>query len=461
MELIGAKPGRRIIAYFVLAILAGSILLSLPIASSGPNISYIDALFTATSAVCVTGLTVVDTGSDWSLTGQIIILVLIQLGGVGVMTFATLLLLMAGAKLPFLDQLRLTENFGTPQGPRPVQLLKAVLLTTFVIEIIGALLIFFQIRTEFPVGQAIFNALFHSISAFCNAGFSTFGNSLENYQSQPLFLMTISFLIVTGGLGFIVIRDVLERMKGKADQNNRSDKNGKKKTRLSLHSKICLTVSGILLFGGAIAFYIAEANGTTLGTNEVDRIANALFQSASSRTAGFNSLPQAGLSELSLLVTMILMFIGACPGSTGGGIKTTTFAIVLLLIYNRFRGRESVPIFKRSISRDSIIRALTVLLLSLVVVNLFFAFLMFDDQAVSPEQLSHGWFVDNLFEVISGFSTVGLSLGITAMLDTGGKLSLILLMFIGRVGLLTLAFTLARPPKKGEIVYADEPVMVG
>lgn len=451
MELFGAKPGRRIILYFLAAILVGSILLSLPVASSGKNISYLDALFTATSAVCVTGLTVLDTGSDFSRTGQIIILALIQLGGVGVMTFATLLLLMAGANLPFLDRLRITENFGTTHGPGPNKLLKAVLLTTFVIELSGAGLIYAQIRSDFPLGDAIFNSLFHSVSAFCNAGFSTFEGSLENYHSQPLFLMTIAFLIISGGLGFIVIRDVLEKLK----------RGGGNKIRLSLHSKICLTVSGILLFGGAIAFYIAEANGTTLGTNEVDRIANALFQSASSRTAGFNSFSQAGLSEVSLLVTMILMFIGACPGSTGGGIKTTTFAIVLLLIYNRFRGRESVPVFKKSISRDSVIRALTVLLLSLVVVNLFFAFLMFDDEAVAVEQLSHGWFVDNLFEVISAFSTVGLSLGITSILDAGGKISLILLMFIGRVGLLTLAFTLARPPKKGEIVYLDEPVMVG
>lgn len=458
MEIFGAKPGRRIIVYFLAAILVGSIMLALPFSSTGKNISYLDALFTATSAVCVTGLTVVDTGADFSLIGQVIILILIQLGGIGVMTFATLLLLVAGAKLPFLDRLRITENFGTSHGPRPNQLLKAVLVTTFVIELIGAVLIYMQIRTDYQAGEAIFISLFHSISAFCNAGFSTFGNSLESFHNQPLFLMTIAILIICGGLGFIVIRDVLEKLKSKGLMGT---KGRKRSSRLSLHSKICLSVSAFLFLGGALAIYIADSGGNSLGASGIDRVSNALFQSASSRTAGFSSFPQAGLSEVSLLVTMILMFIGACPGSTGGGIKTTTFAIVLLLIYNRFRGQESVPIFRRSISRDSIIRALTVLLLSLVVVNLFFAFLMFDDQAISADQLSHGWFVDNLFEVISAFSTVGLSLGITAILDVSGKISLIVLMFIGRVGLLTLAFTLARPPKKGELVYLDEPVMVG
>jgi len=448
MELLGTHPGRKAIVYFVVGIVVGAILLALPISAAGERISVVDALFTATSAICVTGLTVVDTGHDYSLFGQVVILVLIQLGGIGIMTFATALLLMAGAKLSFTHHLGLSESYGAGSRYNLRHILTAVMIATFSMELLGAVALFFKFHQQFPAGQAAYVAVFHSISAFCNAGFSTFSNSLENYRGDTYVIVVFSVLIVSGGLGFAVIGEAYARARNKS-------------SRLSLHTKLCLTVTALLLVLGTIGFITTEYENTFKDAGLVDTVGDAFFQSVTARTAGFNTLSQRSLSEVSLLLTMLLMFIGACPGSTAGGIKTTTVAIILMLVYNRFRGRESVSAFKRSISRDSINRALTVVLLAVLVVVSMFALLMFAADRPVAHRLSHGWFVDNLFEVISAFGTVGLSLGMTSHIDTFGKIVLIVTMFIGRVGLLTLAFALARSPVRGEIVYAEEPVTVG
>ncbi len=451
MEMIGANPGRKIVVYFLLAILIGAGLLRLPVSSANPDtaaISTIDALFTATSAVCVTGLVVRDTGHDFSLFGQIVILILIQLGGIGIMTFATALLLMAGARITLHDRLGIAGSFSSGTGVRSGSLLLAVFLLTIMIEAAGAFLLFFKFRTHLPFGDAVFFAIFHAVSAFCNAGFSPISNSLENYQHDPSILLIFSALIILGGLGFTVMSDLIERI-----VNRRS--------RLSLHTKICLSVTGFLIVGGTILLLIAEYNNALRSFGPIDTATNAFFQAVTCRTAGFNALPQRGLTEVSILISMILMFIGACPGSTGGGVKTTTFAVVLLTVYSRFRGRRSVAVFRRSISNDSIIRAVTVILLAFLFIVVLFALLMFSSERPVQHLLSHGWFVDNLFEMISAFGTVGLSLGITAQLTGLGKLLVIITMFVGRVGLLTLAFALARKRERGEVVYAEEPVMIG
>jgi len=431
------------------AILAGSVLLMLPVSTVGQNISFLDALFTSTSAVCVTGLTVLDTGNDFTLFGQIIILAMIQLGGIGIMTLATTVLLTIIPKLSFQDRLVLTQTLGDTGKIKPHSLLKAVMLTTFTVELIGAVLLFFRFSREFPLGKAVYYSIFHSISAFCNAGFSTFSNSLENYRDDILMMFIFSALIILGGVGFVVIRELVIKTRNR-------------KIRLSLHSKLCLSVTGVLLLTGTIAFLFAEnGNGFFEGMGLTHGLVNAFFQSVTSRTAGFNTIPQANLTEVSLLITIILMFIGACPGSTAGGVKTTTLGVILIMAYRRFLGRSSVTVFRKSISNDSINRALTVILVAILIIVIMFVLFMFVEEKPIPHKISHGWFVDAAFEVISAFGTVGLSLGTTAHLHSLGKIIIILLMFTGRVGLLTLVFTLARPPKKGEIIYLDEQVMVG
>ncbi len=448
MELFGPHPGRMAILYFAVGIVIGAIVLTLPVSSAGTPISFIDALFTSTSAVCVTGLTVLDTGHDFSMFGQVVILILIQLGGLGIMTFATTLMLMMGAKLSFAQRLGMSESYGTGSPATVRNLLLAIVITTVSMELLGAIALFFKFNGQFPSGHAAFLAVFHAISAFCNAGFSPFTNSLENYRSDGVIIVVFSILIIGGGLGFAVIADIFNRIRYKSPI-------------FSLHTKICLTTTVVLLVLGTAAFFVVEQDNAFKDVGVLQAVGDSFFQSVTSRTAGFNNIPQRGFTEVSILVTMLLMFIGACPGSTGGGIKTTTFAVVMLLVYNRFRGRQSVAAFRRSISPDSINRALTVVFLAVLVMILMFGLLMFAEERPVAHQLSHGWFVDNLFEVVSAFGTVGLSLGMTSHLHSFGKIILIVTMFVGRVGLLTLAFSLARPMVRGEVVYSEEPVLVG
>jgi trk system potassium uptake protein TrkH len=448
MELLSSKPGQKIIGYFALGIVVGTILLMLPVSSTGRPIAFIDALFTSTSAICVTGLIVLDTAKDYSTFGQIVIIFLIQAGGLGIMTFATIIMMAAGVRLPFLDRLGISQSFGSETRARSGQLLKAVFLTTFVVESIGALALFLQFRPDYPAKTAAFHAVFHAVSAFCNAGFSTFSTNLEGFRHDYSVLLTITGLIIVGGLGFAVVGEVVGRLRNR-------------KTRLSLHSKLCLTTTVALIVVGTILIWFIESQNVFKGAGIANGAANALFQSVTARTGGFNSIPQASLTDLSLLVTIILMFIGTCPGSTGGGIKTTTFAVIVLLLVNRVRGRRSVPVFKRSINHESTYNALHVFILALLVVIVALALFMFIEERGVPHNASQGWFMKSLFEVVSAFGTVGLSTGITPGLSFFGKLTLVLTMFIGRVGPLTLAYALARPTRQGEIVYLDEPVMVG
>ncbi len=448
MELLSAKPGQKIIAYFALGIAVGTILLMLPLSSTGKPVDFIDALFTSTSAICVTGLVVLDTAKDYSTFGQVVIMLLIQAGGLGIMTFATIFMVAAGARLPFLDRLGLSQSFGSETRARSAQLLKAVFITTFLVESAGAVALFFQFRPDYPAKTAAFHAVFHSVSAFCNAGFSTFSTNLEGFQNDSSVLLTIISLIVIGGLGFAVVGEIVSRLRNK-------------RSRLSLHSKLCITTTAALIIVGTALIWFIESQNVFKGTGIITSAANAMFQSVTSRTCGFDSIPQANFTDLSLLVTIILMFIGTCPGSTGGGIKTTTFAVIVLLLVNRIRGRRSVAAFKRSINPESSYNALNVFLLALLVVIISLSVFMFIEERGVAHAGSQGWFMKSLFEVVSAFGTVGLSTGITPGLSFFGKLTLVFTMFIGRVGPLTLAYALARPTRQGEIVYLDESVMVG
>lgn len=448
MELIGAKPERRIILYFLVTILLGSALLILPISTADKSISYIDALFTSTSATCVTGLIVVDTAKDYSFFGQLVILILIQLGGLGIMTFASALLVTMVPRLSFQDRFVLAQTLGGGERIKSKTLLKAVIISTLTIESLGALILFFKFQQEYPLGQAIFHSVFHSVAAFCNAGFSTFSANLEGYSNSLYVILTIASLVIFGGLGFVVISEIVSQFRFK-------------NSRLSLHTKLALATTLALLIVGTAAIYFAERDNVLKDMSTGRGLANAFFQSVTPRTAGFNTIPQGRLTEVTILMTMILMFIGTCPGSTGGGTKTTTLSVLLLLAYSRIRGRRAVSAFKRSISDISIVHSLTVWLVAILIIATLFIFFMFSEEHSSSPIAGHGWFLDGLFEVVSAFGTVGLSIGITPYLHDFGKIILILLMFIGRVGLLTLVFSLTRPSKQGEIVYLEEEVMVG
>lgn len=448
MQLLGPHPGRRVLSYYLLVIMLGAIALSFPFSEGNHTIGFLDALFTSTSAVCVTGLIVVDTGSDFSFWGQVIILILIQIGGLGIMTFTTLILISLGSRLTLHERLSLSQTLESKVLVRPGHLILAVLSTSLIVEGIGAFLIYLRFQTFMPHDKAVFNAIFHSVSAFCNAGFSTFSDSLESFQGDYPLLLVFSSLIILGGLGFIVIRELITAVLTK-------------KIRLSLHSKICLSATGFLILAGTVTIFASEFGNLVMELGLTGGLVNSFFQAVTARTAGFNSVPQTSLTEVSLLITIILMFIGACPGSCAGGIKTTTAAIIFIVIYKRFMGRMRASIFRKSISRDSITNAFTVFHLSIIIVLIALSVFLFTESVSAAHIATKGWFLENMFEIFSAFGTVGLSLGITGSLHDFGKVIIIVMMFIGRVGLLTLAFSLARPLQKGEIVYAEEQVMVG
>jgi trk system potassium uptake protein TrkH len=448
MELFASNSGKLIIISFASAILLGALLLTLPFSAAGESVSFIDALFTSTSAICVTGLTVVDTGKDFSLPGQIIILILIQLGGLGIMTFTTGLFLSLGTRISFAERLGLSQSLGGEGRVMTHSLIKSVIFITLTIELAGAALLFLRFRERLPVGEAIFASVFHSIAAFCNAGFSTFSDNLRGFNNDVSIILIIGFLIIFGGLGFILIRELLAKFK-------------RKKSRLSLHAKIGLTGTAILLISATIIFYLLEYNKAYSSLDGASAIANAFFQSVTPRTAGFDTILQSNLTEISLIFTMILMFIGVCPGSTGGGIKITSMSIIILLVYSRFVGKNSVSAFKRSLATESIIQAVTIFMLAILAISVATVALMLLGGGYNSHDSDPGWLIKCLFEVISAFGTVGLSLGITPGLSVGGKLVLIVCMFCGRVGLLTLAYGLARVPVHGEIVYSEEQIMIG
>jgi len=422
--------------------------LALPVSSSGEPLAFINALFTATSAICVTGLSVIDIGQRLSLFGQVVLLGLIQLGGLGIMTFATMLMISMGTKLTLNERLSLSQTMESSIKVRPLHMIMAIFTTTIIVEGVGAVLLFWQFQDKMGPDQAIFTAIFHAISAFCNAGFSTFSDSLESFSTDYPMIFIFSFLIIAGGLGFVVVRELIAAAYSR-------------KFKISMHTKLCLWVTLILLVGGTIVYSLAEADNIFPRMGIAGGVANCFFQTVTSRTAGFNTISQGSFSDMSLLITMILMFIGACPGSCGGGIKTTTFAVVILVIVNRFRGRSRASAFRRAFTRETVGGAFTIFHLSIIIILIMLSVFLFMESLPASHVATKGWFLEHAFEIISAFGTVGLSMGITPDLENTGKIVIMIMMFIGRVGLLTLAYALAKPPQKGEIVYAEEPIMVG
>jgi trk system potassium uptake protein TrkH len=442
-------PERTLILSFIIIILVGTGLLSLPHAARLRPASFIDALFTATSAVCVTGLIVVDTGTFYSQFGQVIILILIQLGGLGIMTFSVFFYLILGWHVGIRDRRIVQETFSQFPIRNLHVLLRSVFLYTIVIECMGALFLFIGWRNFFSPMRALYLSLFHSVSAFCNSGFSLFSDSFVGFQNNIALNLSITSLIILGGIGFIVLREIV-------DIGLR-----KPRPRISLHSKVVLTTSATLIVLGTLFIFFTEKNSSLLGFPLGQRILISYFQSVTSRTAGFNTLPMAGLSNATLFVLTILMFIGASPASCGGGIKTTNLATLFSLAFNRYKGREQANLFKRTIPSETVARSVSIILASILAVTIITILLLITQLGGLSHTESRGLFLEYFFETVSAFGTVGLSMGVTTKLNSAGKLIIIVMMLLGRLGPLTLAFAMARRVKKGEFQYAEENIIVG
>jgi trk system potassium uptake protein TrkH len=418
---------QRIIALgFALIILTGGLLLTLPAASKdGNSLGFVDALFTATSATCVTGLVVKDTYTQFTLLGQIIILVLIQIGGLGFISMTIFFLMAAGRKVNLKERSLLMEANNTFHIGGAVKFVKRVLIGTVIFELTGAILLALRFIPLFGTARGAWFGVFHSISAFCNAGFDLLGEkipyvSLTEYRADPLVVLVIASLIACGGLGFIVWDDLArQRFHIK---------------RCNMHTKLVLTVTAALIAGGTTLFLILENQHTLAGMPFGEKLLSALFQSVTPRTAGYNTIDQASLSEGGSLLTMLLMFIGASPGSTGGGIKTSTFTVIFLAAIAYVRSRHDINIFGRRLEDGIVSRAFcsVAIYLSILVAGVMVVFL--------NQNLP---FEDVFFEAFSAIGTVGLSTGITRELTVVSRIAMILLMYSGRVGSLTLAMALS------------------
>lgn len=432
------RPAQLLGLSFLIVISLGTIILSFPYASAhGSPIKAIDALFTATSATCVTGLIVLDTPHDFTMFGQSVILFLIQIGGLGIMTVSTFAAILIGRNIGLGQEYSLTRMTGEASVSRVYRLIKFICLFTFVIEIIGAVFLFFQF-SSLGLKTNIWKSVFHSVSAFCNAGFSLQTDSLAQFQNSPGILFIISTLIIIGGLGFGVLYWLLEFVFFK-------------QRRVSFHVKIVFWSTFILLVGTAVFILITENSGALKNYNFIDKITNAWFFAVTPRTAGFNTFSVNSVAPITRFVTSALMFIGVAPGSTGGGVKITTIFVLLLTVRTLMRGDREAQGFNFSISNGTIYRAAAVFFLGIVTCSLGYAFLI-ATQSIPADSIA--------FETISAFGTVGLSMGDTAKLNTFGKLVIIVLMFIGRVGPLTLVLSM-RPLKRQEVFYPQANVMVG
>lgn len=447
-KILNISPTKLIVLSFAILIFIGAILLSLPVASkSGVASGFLDSLFTATSATCVTGLVVVDTYQHWTLFGQIVILALIQTGGLGIITMATFFSSILGRKVGLRGMLLAQESIGNFSFEGILRLIKKVILITFLIEFLGALILSLSFVPKFGL-RGIYFGFFHSISAFCNAGFDLMGStdpngfvSLINFNNDPLVIYTISALIIIGGLGFVVWKDLFEY---------------KKNRKIMLHTKAVLIISGCLIVFGFLFFFTFEfANPQTLGKlNFFEKINAAFFQSVTPRTAGFNSIDQGKMSEISKLVTTLLMFIGAAPGSTGGGIKVTTFGVIIIAVFCQIRGYQQNIFFKNKIHHSTIEKALSIAVLSGALIIIMTAVLLTVEKST---------LINVLYEATSAFGTVGLSTGITPTLHPISKTLLVFLMFLGRVGPLSFIVALSMRDKHRteNVIYPEGKIIVG
>ena len=441
-------PTRIIVLSFAMLILTGAVLLSLPAASrNGRSIGFLNALFTATSASCVTGLVVVDTYKHWTLMGQLVILSLIQVGGLGIVTFASFFSVLLGRKMSLKGMILARESINHFSFEGVLRLIKYIIIFTFGIELLGTVLLSISLVPKFGL-KGLYLSIFHSVSAFCNAGFDLMSIqgtgeyvSLTSFNNNPLVLYTIGLLFVIGGLGFLVWKDVFDYREHKG---------------FFLHTKVVLVTTAALIITGSILIFVFEfGNPATMGQlNLSGKINAAVFQAITPRTAGFNSIPLNEMNEISKFTTIVLMFIGAAPGSTAGGIKVTTFGVIIFAVLSQIKGSDETIIFKRRVPSIIVFKALAITGLSAALIMIITTIIL----AVEGKP-----FLNVLYEVVSAFATVGLSTGITPSLHASSKLLLILTMFLGRVGPVTFAIALSlRANKKdADIIYPEGKIVVG
>lgn len=438
---IRKEPGRFIIISYLLIILVGAFLLTLPFSSRNKTwTNPIDAFFTASSATCVTGLVVLDTGTHYSIIGQIIILLLIQIGGLSYMTIFTFLSLLLGRKIPLLDRIILKESISFFSIGGIIKLARRIFYIVLIFEGTGALILSIVFLRDFGFPKSLFYGLFHSISAFCNSGFDLIGGfrSFTPYRGNIILVITVILLIVFGGIGFGVISELIDFPKSK---------------KISTHAKLVLLTTIILIILGAVLFYLFEiSNPRTLKFYSTkERILSSIFHAITPRTAGFSTVNIGYLNLPTLLLTIFLMFVGASPGGTGGGIKTTTFALILLNIRSWIKGREGVTIFGRCVETISIKKSYLVFTTAIFLISLSTFLLSITEKF---------GLISIFFEVVSAFGTVGLSTGITPELSIIGKFVIIFTMFTGRVGI--LSFLTSVIVRKSQRVYLPEDkVMIG
>lgn len=432
------NPSQLLVLVFLFFIILGTVLLKIPFSTSN-SVSWTDALFTATSAMTVTGLAVVDTGTAFTTFGQVVILMLIQVGGLGIMSFAVLIFMVLGKKIGFKERLIIQQALNQTSLGGVIKLVKNLFLYSFTIEVIAMLILAVRWVPEYGWVKGMYYSLFHSVSAFNNAGFSIWSDSLMGYVGDPLINLVISFLFIVGGIGFTVLYDMWLKRSFK---------------KLSLHSKLMIGGTFFLnLLAMIIVFSLEYRNPNTLGTlsSLSDKIWASYFQAVSPRTAGFNTLDIGSLHEATITFMLLLMFVGAGSASTGGGIKLTTFIVIVLSVLTFLRDKRQITIGNRAIKEKVIVRSLAISTISLLFIFLGIFILNISE----PEP-----FLKILFEVISAFGTVGLSMGITANLSELGKIIIVFIMFLGKLGPLTLAFSLAKPNKE-KIGYPSEDILTG
>ena len=438
------SPYSMILLSFFFIILIGGTILSLPISTTnGQGTSWIDGVFTATSAVCVTGLVVNDVSKEYNLFGKTIIMIWIQLGGLGIMTFSSLFILIVTKKISYHTKKVVQEALNYTTLLDIQKYIKKAVITVFIIEAIGAFILFFEFIKIYPFKRAVFYAMFHSVSAFCNAGFALFTLNLEDFKGSGIINFTIPLLIFLGGIGFASLLNIFDSIKSR-------------KNKLYLTTKIALVISFFLIIIGMILTLVLERNnpGTLATLSLKDKLLASLFQSVSTRTAGFNTIAMGALTAPTLFTYIMLMFIGASPGSTGGGIKTTTFGIIILGAWATLTNRQDIEIGKRRIGWDIFNKAIAITLIAL----LYVTFVIFALSVIEKDKD----FLALAFETVSAFGTVGLSVGITSSLTDLSKWLIIVTMFIGRVGPLTVAIVLsAVGVKRGIYKYPTENILVG
>lgn len=437
------SPPQLIIFVFFCLIWIGALLLMLPKASTtGESIGLLDALFTATSAICVNGLVVLDTGSVFTTFGQVVIMTMIQIGGLGFMTLGVMVAIVLGKKIGLKQRLIIQQATNSSSAQGLVKLSIYMVLIAFAFEAIAAIILTLRWQGNMGWGEAAYNGLFHSVSAFNNAGFALWSDSMSSYVGDPIVNITVVLLFIIGGLGYIVVVDVFRKRSWR---------------RLSLHSKVVLLGSGILFAAGFLLLYLLESwNPATFGSLQGgERLWAAFFQGATPRSSGFNTIDIGSMLTTSQFLIIILMFIGAASGGTGGGIKINTVIVLVLATVNTFRGRGQIHAFERRIASDSVMRALAVVMSSIGVV-LIVSLLLTISEGMLEEH-----FLEVLFEATSAFSTTGLSMGLTSELSPIGKMIVSVTMFAGRLGPLTLAFALAQKKRSSKIGYPEDHILIG